>query len=160
MTAFVGTNYFRSRSFYPKCWDKKWLQRRRGYQAKTLQRRQSSDVCSKQGRVEKHGEEGLVVDGDLAGHTMVCATEHVGDPLRQMYKYLQMIICTRHRNICTWSFPPDVQIFVNNQSLGLFLPLIVKEQGTCMTRQHWMKSSKHTAFRPVLSNLRSRRRYT
>ena len=29
-----------------------------------------------------------------------------------------------------------------------------------MTRQHWMKSSKHTAFRPVLSNLRSRRRYT
>ena len=136
------------------------VKKEKGYQAKTLQRWQSSDVCSKQGRVEKHGEEGLVVDGDLTGHTMVCAPEHVGDPLRQMYKYLQMIICTRHRNICTWSFAPDVQIFVNNQSLGLFLPLIAKEQGTCMTRQHWMKSSKHTAFRPVLSNLRSRRRYT
>ena len=31
---------------------------------------------------------------------------------------------------------------------------------TCITRQHWMKSSKQTAWRPVLSNLRSRSRYT
>ena len=178
--AFVGNKYFRLRSYSKKITNDGFccyqllsikvllsqtlrlgaLKRKRGYQAKTLQWWQSSDVCSKQGRVEKHGEEGLVVDGNLAGHTMVCAPEHVGDPLRQMYKYLQIMFRTRHRNTCTYSFAPDVQIFVNNQNIGRILPLIAKEKGTCMTRQHWMKSSKHTACRPVLSNLRSRRRYT
>ena len=38
----------------------------------------------KQQRIEEHGEEGLVVDGDLAGHGVVLTPKHVSDPLQSI----------------------------------------------------------------------------
>ena len=55
----------------------------------------------------------------------------------------------------------DIQIYQRLENQGLvIIHWPSKYPITCITRQHWMKSSKQTAWRPVLSNLRSRSRYT